>query len=340
MSDEMGSEADKNSISVNSADSSRVRRILTRVIEATLTAGVEQARLQADFTSDWVKVAIAARNVELEHAAKELNKHERHELGIKIDSLPNSVILTWIKLLIKRPVHSHKKTIESMVTTQFYNSHRLSGATRDAPASSEHDHSAEPVATRYDVRRPESGKQEGGLETMELETMKQNALAPLSEDELWHDVLERFKEQPINAAFAIRKYQETVRDRPLLRLLQDVNQRIGIYTNILEEIKRQPLDETAPNPTKPTSTQLLRAKYEGLGLVPKGHLPNPWGAEAAEFALKKLRNYGTLLVEIMATCAEAIAVELRVSVNVSFKVSVNVSLSPSINLGVERAGKE
>jgi hypothetical protein len=154
------------------------------------------------------------------------------------------------------------------------------------------------------------------------------------EDNLWKDVLEQqAKTNYINVAYVARKYQETVRDRPLLRLIQDIEQRVGIYTNILEELKRNAVD-SPDDPADPTIAQTIRAKYEGLRLVPPGHLPNPWAFELAKHALDKLRTFGAALVEIMAKYAADIKIELKIPVTVSFKIDVSVSLSPSVTLGV------
>jgi hypothetical protein len=42
----------------------------------------------------------------------------------------------------------------------------------------------------------------------------------------------------INVSHIVRLYRDRFADQPLLHLIQDINQRVGIYSNILEEIKR------------------------------------------------------------------------------------------------------
>ena len=110
----------------------------------------------------------------------------------------------------------------------------------------------------------------------------------------------------------VRKYQETVSEGPLLRLIQDIQQRIDVYHNILEGLKRDGY-----------SAEDIKTRYEGLGLVPTDHLPNPLGSRMAEHALAKLREYGTGLVKLMAGYAKEIKAELRISVNVKFNITVN-----------------
>ena len=177
----------------------------------------------------------------------------------------------------------------------------------------------------------------------------------LSEDTLWEEVLENGSFQgDLNAAYVVRRYREAVAERPLMRLIQDVHQRIGIYSNILEDIKRHewpgPMPEPAPGTAggvlitaaverRQSDARNLRSKYEELGLVPKGHLPNPWFSETTDFVLKKLRRYGTLLLDLMATQAETIAAELKVSPNVTVTFEVELDLTPSLTVGIEREGR-
>ena len=44
-------------------------------------------------------------------------------------------------------------------------------------------------------------------------------------------------EKDINVSHIVRFYRDRFADQPLLHLIQDINQRVGIYSNILEEIK-------------------------------------------------------------------------------------------------------
>jgi hypothetical protein len=151
------------------------------------------------------------------------------------------------------------------------------------------------------------------------------------EDNLWRDVLEeQAKKGNLNIQYVVRKYQETVSEGPLLRLIQDIQQRIDVYHNILEGLKRDGY-----------SAEDIKTRYEGLGLVPTDHLPNPLGSRMAEHALAKLREYGTGLVKLMAGYAKEIKAELRISVNVKFNITVNFALAlPSVGFGVQDVGDE
>ena len=42
----------------------------------------------------------------------------------------------------------------------------------------------------------------------------------------------------INVSQIVRIYRDEFADQPLLHLIQDINQRVGIYSNILEDIKK------------------------------------------------------------------------------------------------------
>ena len=158
---------------------------------------------------------------------------------------------------------------------------------------------------------------------------------PNPADSLWKDVLEKQAATgAVNMAYVVRKYRETIGDRPLTRLLQDIEQRIGIYSNILEELKQK-----ATSADDQSAAQ-IRQKFEGLGLVPASHLPNPWGSELAKHAVDKLRTYGMALLDLMARHAIDIKAELRISAKVNFKFDVSLSLSPSATLGVQTDGDD
>lgn len=170
---------------------------------------------------------------------------------------------------------------------------------------------------------------------------------PTGEDDLWKTVLEAASHHGmINITFVVRHYKEKINDRPILRLLQDVNERNIVYSNILEEIKSTSARSIISNKNYTesgeeflpdfTPAQVIKLKYEQLGLVPENHLPNPLMAETTKFVMDKLRRYSGLLLDLMANYAETIANEIKISPSVTVKFEVELGLPPALTIGIER----
>jgi hypothetical protein len=136
----------------------------------------------------------------------------------------------------------------------------------------------------------------------------------------------------INVDLLVREYRETVPDKPLLHLIQDINQRVGIYSNVLEEIKK-----LQPSPTNNDSQALaIKNKYENtLKLIPPNNLPNPTASSMANYVLEKLAALGRAAVEIMAKYVSDIRRELRIEPSVSIHLDIEVGWSPKVTIGVE-----
>jgi hypothetical protein len=119
-----------------------------------------------------------------------------------------------------------------------------------------------------------------------------------------------------------------------LHLIQDINQRVGIYSNILEEIKRVvPGDEDVD-----ATVTAIKKKYEKLELVPLGNIPNPVASSIAKYVLDKIAVFGRALVEIMAKHASDIRREIRIEPSVTVLFQLEVGWSPKFILGVEGQG--
>lgn len=159
-------------------------------------------------------------------------------------------------------------------------------------------------------------------------------------DDLWRDVLEKAAhEGDIDTDLVVSKYRAAGHERPVLSLIQDVNERIAIYGNLLEDVKRQSTNQSDSG--RPTVAQKLKIKYEDLGLVPRGQLPNPLPAETAEYALKKIRRYSTLLLNIMAKYTKEVVRELKISIDVKVNLQVDMKLPwPGMTIGVASGGVE
>lgn len=172
----------------------------------------------------------------------------------------------------------------------------------------------------------------------EREAMSEHTHPNPARDDLWRAVLEKqAHEGEIDTDAVVDRYRAVIHDRPILRLVQDINERVAIYGNLLEDVKRQSMDQ--PGPGRPTVAQELKFKYEGLGLVPRGQLPNPLPEETARYALKKIRQYTTSLLQIMAKYTKEIIRELNVTVDVKVNLNVDMKLPwPGMTIGVESGG--
>jgi hypothetical protein len=146
------------------------------------------------------------------------------------------------------------------------------------------------------------------------------------------------KKRPISkistSAKIVRFYRDQFADQPLLHLIQDINQRVGIYSNVLEEIKRIP---TTDKNIDQTATA-IKKKYEKLELVPSGNIPNPTASSIARYVLEKIAVFGRALIEIMAKHASDIRREIRIEPSVTVLFQVEVGWSPKFILGVEGQG--
>jgi hypothetical protein len=141
-------------------------------------------------------------------------------------------------------------------------------------------------------------------------------------------------EKNINVSHIVRFYRDRFADQPLLHLIQDINQRVGIYSNILEEIKRIP---TTDKNIDQTATA-IKKKYEKLELVPSGNIPNPTASSIARYVLDKIAVFGRALIEIMARHASDIRREIRIEPSVTVLFQVEVGWSPKFIVGVEGQG--
>jgi hypothetical protein len=138
----------------------------------------------------------------------------------------------------------------------------------------------------------------------------------------------------VNVSQIVRYYKESVRNEPLVCLIQDINQRVGIYKNLVEELKRLSDDTDYDQ-----QAIKLKSRYEKLGLIPTSNLPNPTAANIVRYALDKIAAYGKALLEIMARFSSDIRRELRIEPSLTLLFQVEVGWSPQLTIGVE-AGAE
>jgi len=125
-----------------------------------------------------------------------------------------------------------------------------------------------------------------------------------------------------------------------MKLLQDIQQRANIYYNILEEIKQMTQMTTPASPTSVLDDQatLIKRKYEILGLIATGTLPNPTALNICNAILNKLRKFAGALTDILARYASEIAAELHINSEITVTFEVGIGWPPNLTIGVERSG--
>jgi hypothetical protein len=156
-------------------------------------------------------------------------------------------------------------------------------------------------------------------------------------EQLIRNIERQAHNQDVNVDLLVREYRETVRDKPILHLIQDINQRVGIYSNVLEEIKNLPPDGLPPFNYDLRATA-IKNKYEALSLIPLYNLPNPTATSIVSYILDKLASFGRALVEIMGRYLSEIRREIRIDPAVSIHFDVEVGWSPKVTIGIEGSG--
>jgi hypothetical protein len=154
---------------------------------------------------------------------------------------------------------------------------------------------------------------------------------------LWHAMEASVTDAGFNTARCVRLYREALSEMPMRTLLSDIHERVAVYYNLLEAVKGEPAEDVVT--PGPTTAQRLKRQYEGLKLVPNGTLPNPWAYETAAYALKKLRDYGNMLVDLIAQYSDSILSEMKITSEITVTFEVEIRLPPGVTIGIERSGK-
>jgi hypothetical protein len=102
---------------------------------------------------------------------------------------------------------------------------------------------------------------------------------------------------------------------------------------MLDEIKKMD-----PSQDYDARAKEIKAKYERLGLVPTGFIPNPTASNIAAYLLDKLAAFGRALIEIMAKYASDLRREIRIEPSVTLQLGIEVGWSPKITIGIEGKG--
>ena len=118
--------------------------------------------------------------------------------------------------------------------------------------------------------------------------------------------------------------------------------------NMLEEIKRSVTleelvaEETlasdeAITPETETVGRRIKQKYEKLGLVPQGVLPNPLVREVCDFVRSKLSGLNRRLIELLKQYARDFGPELEIE-GITGVLQEQMGMTNSLTLGIEFAG--
>lgn len=121
----------------------------------------------------------------------------------------------------------------------------------------------------------------------------------------------------------LKDYQQLYSFRPIWHLIQDVQQQAMVYTNIIEQLKSG------------TNSETIRPRFEQLGLVPVGKLPNPHEDALLTKAFNKLSQYRTLLLEIVRRHGRQLVMELSFEAGLTVSIGVNLGFAPSVVIAVE-----
>jgi hypothetical protein len=138
-------------------------------------------------------------------------------------------------------------------------------------------------------------------------------------------------------------YRESTTDKPIMKLLQDIQQRASIYYNAFEEIKRLKAVPIPPAGSIDTSlldseATAIKNKYESFALIETGNLPNPTASSICSFILNKLSRFARAAIDIVARHASDIAAELHINPEVTVTFEVEIGWPPKFNIAVERSG--
>jgi hypothetical protein len=121
----------------------------------------------------------------------------------------------------------------------------------------------------------------------------------------------------------LKIYKQVYPDRPLWKMIEDIERQAMLYTNIIELLKSG----------KPAST--IRKNFEALDLMPPNILPNPNVPALLTKAFNKVSQYRKALVEIIKRYGGELLNELSFEVGLTVSVGVDVGFPPSITIAVE-----
>ena len=133
--------------------------------------------------------------------------------------------------------------------------------------------------------------------------------------------------QEIDIQQLLHEYKEVYQDRPVWRMVEDIQRQAMIYSNVIELLKSG----------KQAAT--IKKKLEALELVPPGKLPNPDALVLLTKAFSKLSQYRKALIDIIKQYGGELLNELDFEPGLTISVGVNVGFPPSVTIAVEHTAK-
>jgi hypothetical protein len=122
-------------------------------------------------------------------------------------------------------------------------------------------------------------------------------------------------------------------NEPIWALVEDIHRQVAVYNNILEEVKR--LEVSEARMPESTGAKDIRDKYEQLGLVPTGFLPNPKAADLVQYVLDKINTFAKGILQVMHNYCSDLLRELRFQQGTTVALQVEVGWSPKLVVGLE-----
>ena len=138
------------------------------------------------------------------------------------------------------------------------------------------------------------------------------------------DKLENFEDSiEIDIEELLKVYKRIYPDRPIWKMIEDIQRQAMLYTNIIELLKSG------------KSASMIRSKFEALGLMPQDILPNPDVPALLTKAFNKVSQYRKALVEIIKRYGGKLLNELRFEVGLTVGVGVSIGFPPAVTISVE-----
>jgi hypothetical protein len=127
-----------------------------------------------------------------------------------------------------------------------------------------------------------------------------------------------------SAESLVDEYRRSDPVRPVWRLIEDIQSQAMVYTNIIEQLKEG------------TEATEVKKRFENLGLVKPGTLPNPLARRLIGRARSRLEKYRKALIDIVRDFGEdLLREELRFGAETTAVIQVNIGLPLQVTLGAE-----
>jgi hypothetical protein len=117
-------------------------------------------------------------------------------------------------------------------------------------------------------------------------------------------------------------------DQPVLMLTMDLQTQMGVYSNVVEELKKATTTEVV--------AKMLKQRYTELGLIPSENAwPNPDGGWLMNRALGKLQEFWLALRNIVARWRGPLAEELNLESTLAIGFQMSLGLTPAFTIVIQ-----